>query len=154
MPNQPLALVGRAQDAINLVVKIALLKFDAVLFDCDGVLQGPHPQRPQAAALQTRTRSVPDDLRQARAGDPIQCTHINKPIRQSETNLSGNAELLVALYGTMVRIRAFEDAAEIASQGGVSAYGKAVKHEAALIEEKTGRFQTDEWLHEFRGRRT
>ena len=39
--------------------------------------------------------------------------------------MSGNAELLVALYGTMVRIRAFEDAAEIASQGGVSAYGKA-----------------------------
>ena len=39
--------------------------------------------------------------------------------------MRGNAELLVALYGTMVRIRAFEDAAEIASQGGVSAYGKA-----------------------------
>ena len=39
--------------------------------------------------------------------------------------MSGNAELLAALYRTMVRIRAFEDAAEIASQGGVSAYGKA-----------------------------
>ncbi len=32
---------------------------------------------------------------------------------------------LSALYRTMVRIRAFEDAAEAASQGGVSAYGKA-----------------------------
>ena len=32
--------------------------------------------------------------------------------------------------------------------------GKAVKDEAALIEEKTGRPRTDEWLHEFRGRRT
>lgn len=32
---------------------------------------------------------------------------------------------LTSLYRTMVRIRAFEDAAEAASQGGVSAYGKA-----------------------------
>lgn len=32
---------------------------------------------------------------------------------------------LGALYRTMVRIRAFENAAEVASQGGVSAYGKA-----------------------------
>lgn len=39
--------------------------------------------------------------------------------------MSGNAELLAVLYRIMVRIRAFEDAAEIASQGGVSAYGKA-----------------------------
>ena len=31
--------------------------------------------------------------------------------------------------------------------------GKAVRDEAALIEEKTGRPLTDEWLHEFRGRR-
>ena len=29
-----------------------------------------------------------------------------------------------ALYRTMVRIRAFENAAETASQGGVSAYGQ------------------------------
>ena len=36
----------------------------------------------------------------------------------------GKAETLEALYRTMVRIRAFENAAEIASQGGVSAYGK------------------------------
>lgn len=34
-------------------------------------------------------------------------------------------ETLVALYRTMVRIRAFENAAEAASQGGVSAYGKS-----------------------------
>ncbi len=33
-------------------------------------------------------------------------------------------EVLAGLYRTMVRIRAFEDAAETASQGGVSAYGK------------------------------
>lgn len=34
------------------------------------------------------------------------------------------AERAQALYRTMVRIRAFENAAEIASQGGVSAYGQ------------------------------
>jgi len=39
--------------------------------------------------------------------------------------LSDRPEALAALYRTMVRIRAFEDAAEVASQGGVSAYGKA-----------------------------
>ena len=39
--------------------------------------------------------------------------------------MSGNVELIAALYRTMVRIRVFENAAEIASQGGVSAYGKA-----------------------------
>ncbi len=32
---------------------------------------------------------------------------------------------MLALYRTMVRIRAFEDAAEAASQGGVNAFGKA-----------------------------
>jgi TPP-dependent pyruvate/acetoin dehydrogenase alpha subunit len=32
---------------------------------------------------------------------------------------------LTSLYRTMVRIRAFENAAEIASQGGVSAYGQS-----------------------------
>ena len=31
--------------------------------------------------------------------------------------------------------------------------GKAVKAEAALIKTNTGRALTDEWLHEFRGRR-
>lgn len=34
-------------------------------------------------------------------------------------------ETCLALYRMMVRIRAFEDAAEIASQGGVSAYGQS-----------------------------
>ena len=36
-----------------------------------------------------------------------------------------NAATLAGLYRTMVRIRAFENAAEIASQGGVSAYGQS-----------------------------
>ena len=36
-----------------------------------------------------------------------------------------SATELANLYRTMVRIRAFENAAEIASQGGVSAYGQA-----------------------------
>ena len=37
---------------------------------------------------------------------------------------------LLSLYRTMMRIRAFEDAAEVASQGGVAAWGKeaALKH--------------------------
>jgi len=34
-------------------------------------------------------------------------------------------QILISLYRTMVRIRAFENAAEIASQGGVSAYGQS-----------------------------
>jgi pyruvate dehydrogenase E1 component alpha subunit len=36
-----------------------------------------------------------------------------------------SATVLAGLYRTMVRIRAFENAAEIASQGGVSAYGQS-----------------------------
>jgi len=41
---------------------------------------------------------------------------------------------LLALYRTMVRIRAFEDAAEIASQGGVQAWGVEVdSRQAALV---------------------
>ncbi len=39
---------------------------------------------------------------------------------------------LAALYRTMVRIRAFENAAEAASQGGVSAYGKAADGSAKV----------------------
>ncbi len=46
--------------------------------------------------------------------------------------MSGKAEQLAALYRTMVRIRAFENAAEIASQGGVSAYGKAADGSARV----------------------
>lgn len=39
--------------------------------------------------------------------------------------MSETLQRLAALYRTMVRIRSFENAAEAASQGGVSAYGKA-----------------------------
>lgn len=41
-------------------------------------------------------------------------------------------ETLADLYRTMVRIRAFENAAEAASQGGVSAYGKAADGSAKV----------------------
>ncbi len=41
-------------------------------------------------------------------------------------------QLLSGLYRTMVRIRAFENAAEVASQGGVSAYGKAADGSAKV----------------------
>jgi len=40
---------------------------------------------------------------------------------------------LLALYRTMVRIRAFEDAAEIASQGGVQAWGMDASNKPALV---------------------
>jgi TPP-dependent pyruvate/acetoin dehydrogenase alpha subunit len=40
-------------------------------------------------------------------------------------NPSETETVLAGLYRTMVRIRAFENAAEIASQGGVSAYGQS-----------------------------
>jgi pyruvate dehydrogenase E1 component alpha subunit len=40
-------------------------------------------------------------------------------------NPSETTAVLTGLYRTMVRIRAFENAAEIASQGGVSAYGQS-----------------------------
>ncbi len=39
--------------------------------------------------------------------------------------MSDEAQTVAALYRTMVRIRAFENAAELASQGGVSAFGNA-----------------------------
>lgn len=39
--------------------------------------------------------------------------------------MSNPTQTLADLYRTMVRIRAFENAAEVASQGGVSAYGNA-----------------------------
>lgn len=39
--------------------------------------------------------------------------------------MSVDARAVADLYRTMVRIRAFENAAEVASQGGVSAYGRA-----------------------------
>lgn len=40
---------------------------------------------------------------------------------------------LLSLYRTMVRIRAFEDAAEVASQGGVAAWGKEASSTPALV---------------------
>jgi pyruvate dehydrogenase E1 component alpha subunit len=40
---------------------------------------------------------------------------------------------LLSLYRTMVRIRAFEDAAEIASQGGVQAWGLSASAKPALV---------------------
>ncbi|MCI1229624.1 thiamine pyrophosphate-dependent enzyme, partial [Kerstersia gyiorum] len=40
---------------------------------------------------------------------------------------------LLELYRTMVRIRAFEDAAEIASQGGVQAWGLSESSKPALV---------------------
>lgn len=39
--------------------------------------------------------------------------------------MSADARSVADLFRTMVRIRAFENAAEVASQGGVSAYGKS-----------------------------
>ncbi len=46
--------------------------------------------------------------------------------------LTQDIETLASLYRTMVRIRAFENAAEAASQGGVSAYGKAADGSAKV----------------------
>jgi pyruvate dehydrogenase E1 component alpha subunit len=43
------------------------------------------------------------------------------------------ASRLLALYGTMARIRAFENAAEIASQGGVQAWGLTTSAQPALV---------------------
>ena len=40
---------------------------------------------------------------------------------------------LISLYRTMVRIRAFENAAEIASQGGVQAFGLSASAKPALV---------------------
>jgi pyruvate dehydrogenase E1 component alpha subunit len=53
-------------------------------------------------------------------------------IYDSGDSLREEAHSLAALYRTMVRIRAFENAAEAASQGGVSAYGKAADGSAKV----------------------
>ncbi|MEJ7931688.1 thiamine pyrophosphate-dependent dehydrogenase E1 component subunit alpha [Ramlibacter sp. AN1015] len=45
---------------------------------------------------------------------------------------NNETETLLSLFRTMVRIRAFEDAAEAASQGGVSAYGKSADGSARV----------------------
>jgi pyruvate dehydrogenase E1 component alpha subunit len=46
--------------------------------------------------------------------------------------LSDPKQVLADLYRTMVRIRAFENAAEVASQGGVSVYGQAAQGQAKV----------------------
>lgn len=46
---------------------------------------------------------------------------------------ASHVDLLLDLYKTMARIRAFEDAAEIASQGGVQAWGLAASAKPALV---------------------
>jgi pyruvate dehydrogenase E1 component alpha subunit len=46
--------------------------------------------------------------------------------------LTEDVQTLADLYRTMVRIRAFENAAELASQGGVSAYGKSADGSAKV----------------------
>jgi TPP-dependent pyruvate/acetoin dehydrogenase alpha subunit len=53
--------------------------------------------------------------------------------RDSAPALPPPASRLLALYGTMARIRAFENAAEIASQGGVQAWGLATSAQPALV---------------------
>ena len=53
-------------------------------------------------------------------------------LRRGDNPLSEELQRLAGLYRTMVRIRAFEDAAEAASQGGVSAYGKAADGRAKV----------------------
>jgi pyruvate dehydrogenase E1 component alpha subunit len=50
----------------------------------------------------------------------------------SGDNLSSETSTLADLYRMMVRIRAFENAAEAASQGGVSAYGKSADGSAKV----------------------
>src|SRR5687768_17252061 len=60
--------------------------------------------------------------RPVRAAGPYNASSSTGPHRHA---MSDETETLLCLYRTMVRIRAFEDAAEVASQGGVSAYGKA-----------------------------
>ena len=46
--------------------------------------------------------------------------------------MSNPTQILTDLYRTMVRIRAFENAAEVASQGGVSAYGNSADGNAKV----------------------
>src|SRR5262245_62411874 len=56
------------------------------------------------------------------------------PKRGTATRMARSTDLdpLAALYRTMARIRAFEDAAERASQGGVSAFGQHASGGAAV----------------------
>ena len=52
---------------------------------------------------------------------------------QAARDLNTPPSLLLDLYRTMARIRAFENAAEIASQGGVAAWGLAANTKPALV---------------------
>ena len=56
----------------------------------------------------------------------------HRAIRDGGDRLSDDIQRMAKLYRTMVRIRAFENAAEAASQGGVSAYGKAADGRAKV----------------------
>src|SRR5450432_947457 len=49
------------------------------------------------------------------------------------TNTDEAGSRLLTLYRTMARIRAFENAAEIASQGGVQAWGLSTSAKPALV---------------------
>jgi len=55
------------------------------------------------------------------------------PPRDSRSAAIPDTSRLRALYRTMARIRAFENAAEIASQGGVQAWGLAASAKPALV---------------------
>ena len=55
------------------------------------------------------------------------------PASSAPPSNPAHAHRLIALYRTMARIRAFEDAAEIASQGGVQAWGLKTSAKPALV---------------------
>src|SRR5439155_24513144 len=77
---------------------------------------GYHMRLPPASMTQTR---VHDDA----APTPSAARSHHPP----------HAHRLVALYRTMARIRAFENASEIASQGGVQAWGLKASDKPALV---------------------
>jgi pyruvate dehydrogenase E1 component alpha subunit len=55
------------------------------------------------------------------------------PVAASATDAAPQLVRLIALYRTMARVRAFENAAEIASQGGVQAWGLKTSDKPALV---------------------
>jgi acetoin:2,6-dichlorophenolindophenol oxidoreductase subunit alpha len=57
---------------------------------------------------------------------------MQEAIRNGGDKLSDDIQRMAELYRMMVRIRAFENAAEAASQGGVSAFGKAADGRAKV----------------------
>jgi acetoin:2,6-dichlorophenolindophenol oxidoreductase subunit alpha len=62
---------------------------------------------------------------------PAPCSRKLRPAMTNQTHESGGR--LLALYRTMARIRAFENAAEVASQGGVQAWGLSTSAKPALV---------------------